>query len=62
LVPAFFAVGGAVVAVIWKLIGLGNFPSYLRVGVGLVIGGAIFGLIAAIHHRSMRVGSLEQAG
>lgn len=58
-IPLFFAVGGALMAVLWKVIGLGNFSNYLNIGIGLVIMGAIFGVIVAAHYRFMRIGHLE---
>ena len=59
-IPAFFAAGGAVMAVLWWMIRLGNFSNYLTVGVGLTIFGAIFGLVVAIHYRFMPVGHLKE--
>lgn len=59
-IPLFFAAGGAVMAVLWWLIGLGNFPNYLSVGVGLVAAGFVFGLVVAIHYRFMPVGHLKK--
>ena len=58
-IPLFFALGGAVMAVLWKLIGLGNFPNYLNVGVILSALGLGFGVIVASHYRFMRVGGLD---
>ena len=58
-VPAFFAAGGVVMAVLWRLIRLGNFSNYLNVGFGLTIIGAIFGLIVAVHYRFMPAGHLR---
>jgi len=57
-VPAFFAAGGLVMAVLWWTIRLGNFSNYLNVGFGLTVIGAIFGLIVALHYRFMPVGHL----
>lgn len=56
--PAFFAAGGSVMAVLWRMIRLGNFSNYLTIGIGLTIVGAIFGLILALHFRFMPVGHL----
>lgn len=58
-IPAFFAAGGAIMAVLWKLIGLGNFPNYLYIEFLLSGLGLVFGLAVAAHYRFMRVGNLE---
>jgi len=47
-------------AVLWWMIGLGNFSSYFNVGVGLTAVGSIFGLIVAAHYRFMPVGHLSK--
>lgn len=60
-IPLFFAVGGAVMSVLWWMIRLGNFNDYLRVGLGLMLVGAIFGLVVALHYRYMPVGHLTSA-
>lgn len=57
-IPLFFAGGGVAMGVLWWMIDLGNFSDYFRVGLGLTIIGAIFGLIVAVHYRSMPVGHL----
>jgi hypothetical protein len=57
--PGFFALGGVVMAVLWKLVGLGNFSNYLNIGIILGIAGLIFGILVATHYRFMRVGALE---
>jgi hypothetical protein len=59
--PALFALGGAFLAVAAWFIRLGNFTSYLKVGAYLTIGGLIFGLFVALHHRFMKVGGLENS-
>lgn len=59
-VPLLFAAGGSVMAVIWWLIGLGNFRNYLNIAFGLTIGGAIFGLVVALHYRFMPTGELKE--
>lgn len=61
-VPAFFALGGVAMALLWWAIGLGNFSNYLRIGIGLVLLGAVFGLVVAVHYRFMPVGHLENGG
>lgn len=61
-VPAFFALGGAAMAVLWWLIRLGNFSSYLKIGIGLTAIGAVFGLVVALHYRFMPVGHLNDGG
>ena len=58
-IPLFFALGGIAMAVLWKLIGLGNFSNYLNVGLFLTGIGFGFGLVVAVHYRFMRVGPLE---
>lgn len=58
VIPAFFAVGGVAMGVLWWMIGLGNFSNYFRVGVGLTVIGAIFGLIVSLHYRFMPVGHM----
>lgn len=58
-IPMFFAAGGALMAGLWKMIGLGNFSSYLNIGLLLAGVGAGFGLLVALHYRFMRVGHLE---
>jgi hypothetical protein len=60
-IPAFFAVGGAVMGVLWWWIRLGNFPNYLKIGIGLVGLGTIFGLVVTLHYRFMPVGHLTEA-
>lgn len=57
--PLFFAAGGGAMALLWKLIGLGNFPNYLKIGALLSGLGFAFGLIVAVHYYFMRVGNLE---
>ena len=59
-VPAIFAVGGAGMAVLWWYIRLGNFNSYATIGAGLVLTGAIFGLVVSMHYRWMPVGHLKE--
>ena len=61
-IPLFFAVGGAVMAGIWKIIGLGNFGDYTRVGVILTIMGFLFGSVVALHYKFMPVGNLQKTG
>lgn len=61
-IPMFFAVGGAVMAGLWKIIRLGNFPDYTRVGVILTIMGFLFGCVVALHYRYMPVGNLQKSG
>ena len=57
-VPAFFALGGIAMGVLWWAIGLGNFASYLRIGGLLAVIGLVFGIIVAVHFRFMTVGPL----
>jgi len=60
-IPAFFAIGGVAMGILWWMIGLGNFSNYLVIGVGLTIIGAAFGLMVAVHYRFMPVGHLKPA-
>ncbi len=57
-IPGFFALGGAVMGVLWWLMGLGNFANYLRISALLVAVGFGFGLVVALHYRFMPVGHL----
>src|SRR4030095_243656 len=59
-IPLFFAVGGVAMAVVWKLIGLGNFSNYFYIGITLASLGLLFGSIVALHYRFMRTGSLDR--
>ena len=59
-IPLFFAAGGVAMAFLWKLIRLGNFSDYFRVGVFLTILGFVFGLVVALHYRFMPVGTLKK--
>lgn len=61
LIPLGFAVGGAAMGVAWWLIGLGNFTNYLYVSGILMLVGAIFGLIVAVHYHFMPVGKLKES-
>jgi hypothetical protein len=58
-IPLFFAIGGVGMALLWKIIGLGNFSNYFNVGLLLAGTGFVFGLAVALHYRFMRVGALE---
>lgn len=60
VIPLFFAIGGIAMAFLWKLIRLGNFPDYFKVGVFLTVLGFAFGLVVALHHRFMPVGNLKK--
>jgi hypothetical protein len=57
--PAFFAAGGIPMGILWWLIGLGNFENYLKITVGLMVLGAVFGFAVALHYRFMPVGHLK---
>jgi hypothetical protein len=61
-IPLFFAVGGIAMGVLWWMIRLGNFSNYLTIGIGLVVIGAVFGFVVALHHRFMPVGTLRKTG
>lgn len=58
-IPIFFALGGAAMAVLWKLLVIGNFSNYAWVAGVLVVTGFVFGLIVALHYRFMPVGELD---
>ena len=57
-IPMFFAAGGALMGLLWWAIGLGAFSNYLYISGGLVVIGALFGVIVALHYRFMPVGHL----
>jgi hypothetical protein len=59
-VPIFFAVGGAVMAVLWWMIGLGNFSNYVSIGFGLAALGVAFGIVVSLHYRFMPTGKLRE--
>ena len=59
--PALFAAAGAVVAGIWALMRLGNFRNYWMIALYLSIGGLLFGLGVALHHRFMPAGDLRKS-
>src|SRR5207247_2069046 len=52
-IPGFFAAGGVAMGMIWWWIRLGNFSNYLNITAGLVVLGAIFGSVVAVHYRFM---------
>ena len=60
VIPAVFAVGGAIMVCIWAAIGLGNFPDYTKVGIVLAIAGLLFGIAVALHYRFMPIGELNE--
>jgi len=60
--PLLFAGGGAFLGVFAWLIRLGNMSNYFNTGALLTIGGLIFGLCVALHHRFMHVGELKEPG
>ena len=61
-IPLFFAAGGVAMAALWKILGLGNFADYTKIGVILTIAGFLFGSIVAIHYRFMPIGNLKKTG
>ena len=61
LIPLLFAIAGIGMAMVWKLIRLGNFASYTRVGMILATTGFVFGLLVALHYRFMPVGKLDRS-
>jgi hypothetical protein len=61
LMPIGFAIGGAAIGAAWHLIGLGNFPNYLFISSILMLGGAIFGVLVAVHYQFMPVGKLKES-
>jgi len=60
-VPAFFAVGGIAMAVLWWMIRLGNFSNYLNIGLGLTLLGFVFGFVVSLHYRFMPTGRLSDS-
>ncbi len=58
-IPAFFAFGGIGVGILWWLIGIGNFADYFKISLILVLVGAIFGVLVAVHYRFMPVGKMD---
>jgi hypothetical protein len=62
ILPVIFAAGGALMGVLWWLIGLGNFSNYLAIAGGLALIGLIFGFVVALHYRFMPVGHLAEPG
>ena len=59
-IPAFFAAGGVLMGLIWWWIRLGNFSNYLNITLGLVVLGAVFGCVVAVHYRFMPAGDLKE--
>ena len=59
-IPILFALGGVAIAGIWKLINLGNFGDYSRVGLVLMAASFLFGFVVALHFRFMVVGELNK--
>jgi len=59
VIPLFFGIGGIVMAGLWKVIRLGNFPNYLNIAMVLALVGLIFGLVVSVHYRFMQVGELK---
>ena len=59
-IPLFFAIGGFAMGGLWKLIGLGAFSNYLMISATLAVIGLVFGIIVAVHHRYMPVGTLKE--
>jgi hypothetical protein len=59
VVPIFFALGGIVMAVLAKLLGLGNLADYVKIGFVLGIIGLIFGAVVVVHYKFMPAGALE---
>lgn len=56
--PIVFAAGGALMAVLWAYIGLGNFNNYFVIA-GILSGiGLVFGFVVALHLKFMKVGEL----
>ena len=59
VIPLFFGIGGIVMAGLWRVIRLGNFPNYLNIAMVLALVGLIFGLVVSVHYRFMQVGELK---
>jgi hypothetical protein len=60
VIPLFFGIGGIVMAGLWRVIRLGNFPNYLNIAMVLALVGLIFGLVVSVHYRFMHVGELKR--
>jgi hypothetical protein len=58
VVPLCFAVGGVIMAVLWWMIGLGNFSNYVDIGIVLGILGLVFGSVVSLHYHFMPTGHL----
>jgi len=61
LIPLFFAGGGAAMAIFGWIIGLGNLQDYLKIAGLLSAGGAVFGVVVALHYKFMQFGKLKES-
>jgi len=59
VIPAFFAAGGVAMGGLWWAIGLGNFPNYRVITLGLAVIGFVFGVVVTAHYQMMPVGHLK---
>lgn len=59
LLPAFFGLGGAALAVLFWLGRVGNLNNYVSVGGIMAAMGLAFGLVVALHLKYMKVGELN---
>lgn len=59
VIPVFFALGGIAMAILAKVLGLGNLADYVKVGFTLGILGLIFGAVVAVHYKFMAAGTLK---
>ncbi|MBK7804094.1 MAG: hypothetical protein IPJ55_15795 [Chloracidobacterium sp.] len=57
-IPAIFAAGAIPLGLLFWALGLGNISNYLSVTGFLMIAGFCFGVVVALHYRSMQVGEL----
>ena len=61
-IPAIFAAGAIPLGLLFWALGLGNISNYLKVTGFLIIAGFCFGVVVALHYRSMQVGELVDPG
>lgn len=62
-IPAFFALGGSIIAFLFSIFRIGNFNDYGKMALFFALIGAIFGMAVALHFRFMRTGKLlEKTG
>lgn len=60
LIPLFFASGGFVLNILFRIFMIGNLKDHFKAGLVLTGIGLIFGILVAIHYRLMRVGNMDK--